>query len=533
MINYQNKAKAIIEESIKSAVFIDEKALEPYTEKSPSEITEEKLSNELFINFRQKKISLAIHKFKITDTADITIKDYLFENRDLILLDWKLAGNSGEEHSLKLLTDIVERPHIHFCCIYTSEDDIDSVFHNVLSYFSNETKEGYDNIKLNLADVETDILSVLTEIKKISALRDDRSCGRLIGEFRKKHTQLVTRIQTEVDADIKCALIKISIAFDNIFKSDASQPCPEIISYTEKVVVIKNTIILILNKKDITVDALLDKISTQISDSKNSFTQLLGVEMQNVFSKKASFVDPSLFSIPKEALLYHRKQLLADDGNDLPFKELIKEVLLEHAKLNVRTSDLTLLDDVFLDSLSVDLAEPHIDDIVQINVFYNSSIKNDETLTFGDVFKDLQNNYYICITSLCDCLKPSKMKNSFYFAKGEKINDKLQALKLGDSAFISYLSKNQIVRWSAVESGLEAELHKYKPIYIKPESYTIPVNNIDANKKIMINQLNDIGVNIPLEVEYVTTIKSNYSQRIANHAFSYPVRVGVDFVKKK
>ena len=34
-----------------------------------------------------------------------------------------------------------------------------------------------------------------------------------------------------------------------------------------------------------------------------------------------------------------------------------------------------------------------------------------------------------------------------------------------------------------------------------------------------------------LSFEYITTIKQNYAQRIANHAFTHPVRVGVDFVK--
>ena len=34
------------------------------------------------------------------------------------------------------------------------------------------------------------------------------------------------------------------------------------------------------------------------------------------------------------------------------------------------------------------------------------------------------------------------------------------------------------------------------------------------------------------EIEYITTLRNDYTQRIANHAFGHPARVGVDFVKK-
>jgi hypothetical protein len=35
------------------------------------------------------------------------------------------------------------------------------------------------------------------------------------------------------------------------------------------------------------------------------------------------------------------------------------------------------------------------------------------------------------------------------------------------------------------------------------------------------------------DVNYVTTLRSDYTQRIANHAFGHPARVGVDFEKIK
>ena len=48
---------------------------------------------------------------------------------------------------------------------------------------------------------------------------------------------------------------------------------------------------------------------------------------------------------------------------------------------------------------------------------------------------------------------------------------------------------------------------------------------------IELYYLNKEGERKNNRVQYITTIRQNYAQRIANHAFSYPLRVGVDFVK--
>ena len=38
---------------------------------------------------------------------------------------------------------------------------------------------------------------------------------------------------------------------------------------------------------------------------------------------------------------------------------------------------------------------------------------------------------------------------------------------------------------------------------------------------------------VTIKLEYKFTLRTNYTQRIANHAFSHPLRVGIDFVKRK
>jgi imidazole glycerol phosphate synthase subunit HisF len=62
--------------------------------------------------------------------------------------------------------------------------------------------------------------------------------------------------------------------------------------------------------------------------------------------------------------------------------------------------------------------------------------------------------------------------------------------------------------------------------------FSVVDTQFNQNGEILLNFLKSDGEKDSFKAEYLTTIKSNYTQRIANHAFSYPIRVGVDFVKK-
>lgn len=125
-----------------------------------------------------------------------------------------------------------------------------------------------------------------------------------------------------------------------------------------------------------------------------------------------------------------------------------------------------------------------------------------------------------------------KTKGNFYFAEGYNI--KLDtALRMGDTAFVSYLNDKIIIRWSEISVDDDLQKNKLNPVYIKPVQYKILENQnvINEHNKLIINYLNKEGAVKSKEVSYLGTIRPNYAQRIANHAFSYPVRIGVDFLK--
>ncbi|WBX70033.1 hypothetical protein [Tenacibaculum retecalamus] len=183
----------------------------------------------------------------------------------------------------------------------------------------------------------------------------------------------------------------------------------------------------------------------------------------------------------------------------------------------------------------------------------------------------------MCITALCDCYYPNKINFNYYFVEGTEFKDKELALALGDTAFLSFLPDGKAIYWGDLEKpkfkntkpanllGVlddtqkmkkdietlkqkivnydvnQSILHQflYKPFYIKPKVFNVTNNKLIDNKINIWDITNNIKKEVlnqdlnHVEVEYVITLRNDYTQRLANHAFGHPARVGVDFVKTR
>lgn len=516
-MNYEEAAEKIINEAIKSAVFIDENALEPYSPNTQNTQGEAERSVALYTEFKESGVSLSIFKYS-NDNYD-KYKNYLFENRDLVLLDWKLEGDDHDgEKSLDLLSEIVNnQQHIHFCVIYTNEDK-NHALSNILSFFSNTTRSEYEEIRLNISEIEEDVTKILPVINELSLSRFKPSAKELFKSIRKNNFDTTNSILQIVEGDNPmCSLIKCGVALSNGIKSSEKQPCPSSIDSDSHTLCINNTIITILNKKEIAPSTLLKTFEKSITTYKWGIMRLIGLEFHNIQKKKCSFIDGSILNVTKEALGYH-KSMKKDE-----FDAFLKDVMLEQESLNLRNEKLFLVD-VIED-------KPYDDNLqneyVLMNVFYNAvQLNYDRPLTFGDVF--MQNDsYYLCITALCDCIRPQKRGNKFYFVKGKKMKT-ADALETGDAGFVSFLNEEECVRWNTSQNKDNV------PTYIIPENYLVPNSVIKGGKLTVLGWKEENGNWNPCsnELTYITTLKQNYTQRIANHAFSHPVRVGIDYVKK-
>lgn len=509
MTTYKETAKNIVKEAISSAVYIDENAMEPFEETDGNESEEEKMSMYLFNSFKDEAISLSVLKY--TPTQYTTHFNYIFQSRDIVLLDWELEGAGfGGEKALEILSEIVcNQHHIHFCAIYTAENDKDKVLKNIISYFSNTNKTEYEDIRLDLESNQS-IIDVLPQLNQLILLNDKKKFDEILRNNRKIANEIHDSIKAQ---NMLCSLIKCAIAFDDtLCKSNTKLPC--LTSFDEKTytLIIENTIIQILNKQETTPNSLINSLSDNIANYKWGVMQLLGLEMQNISRKNSSFVSSEVLHVSKNTLAYHKKN--HGDG----FPDFIRNVLIEQNTINLRNENLLLVESIEEEDKCDSKKE-----LIEMNVFYNSTIiKSNKNLSFGDVFKVGDNEYYICITALCDCTFPKeKINNSFFFAKGFSIKP-TKVMESAETDFVSFLDEQTAVKWTSDNNGIVP--------YIKPICFTIP-NNVISGRKIKAFQLDLNGDRKEYDFNYITTIKQSYAQRIANHAFAYPIRVGVDFVK--
>jgi hypothetical protein len=411
--------------------------------------------------------------------------------------------------------------------------------------------------------------------------KDEKTISEFIAEENLDLTTFpIEHLKTKSESSL-IRLIHISLNIDKFILPDASITKYEVLNNGDNSFMINNTFVLTLKKdfaEDSDITKLLQRISEVIIKNKGSFFQLLGLEMQSVFNSNERFIDETILKSSTEALFQFRNHI----NDDKTFGTIIKKLLIEQATLKLRTAKLELINTDFLNFKSEELKDktPSTEDLFQLNVFYNSvSVKSLHpesipNLNFGDIFIGENNDYYLCITALCDCYYPNKINGNFYFVEGTVFDDIELALQLGDTAFLSFLPNGKAVYWGVLDKpkkynkinnldlsnssddlkkmGQDINLLKnriekltenqdslksflYKPFYVKPKVFNVENNKLIENRISIWDIANNYNGKHDLNrynIEYVTTLRNDYTQRIANHAFGHPVRVGVDFVKK-
>ena len=520
-MTYQETAKKIIKNHIRSAIYIDENAREPFSPCSNPALFEENLSVDLYEEFAQNNIQLTTYKY--TDLNYNQRKD-LIKGRDFVLLDWKLSGETGEDRALNVISDIVEaRPQIIFCGIYTKEQP-SIVFQNILSYFSGITNHECEEIKLDLLlEDEENYRDFIAELGEL--VLDGRFEDRQIDSLKRSYANIIEKdFFTKGNDEIKDKLIRCWCAYSNFHKNPVKNLSILSYKYSDNVLLVNNTFIVILNKTTTTFDRLLNKFTGIVADYSNGFSLLMSMELNGIIQNKSMIMDPAITSIPKELFAYHKMK--DKDG----FEAFMKDIVLNGVSLNILDEQLTTLQGLTAPERTF---RPNIDDILRMNVFYNSIYRSgNNVLTFGDVFKHEDDDstkvfYYICITPLCDCVNP-KNENTFYFAKGYPVERSSfeKEIKRSEEVFVSYLPNNIVIRWTdSSEKG--------KPIYITPIPFTIPTTIIKNNHIRAYKLKAQISKKEKMDLVYVGTLKQNYAQRIANHAFTHSIRVGITFFPHK
>lgn len=117
--------KDLIADSIKSAVCIDDQYAEPY-QKAPKNGKDAEI---LYHSFRQQgKCDLDIYNYNNLEDF-IKAREYLFCNKELLILDWELSPSAQNvyEDSLKILEDAINNSYIQFITIYTQAPSFNEI----------------------------------------------------------------------------------------------------------------------------------------------------------------------------------------------------------------------------------------------------------------------------------------------------------------------------------------------------------------------------------------------------------------------
>jgi len=554
-LTFESVAKDIIKETISNALFIDDKALEPFRKKSrlPGLKAEHERSKLLYEDFKSKDCLLHIAKFsKKSWERD---KKFNLNNKDLLILDWQLVKNEHQE-ALKILDESVLKKGIHFVCIYTQaslqevrnelnhyylgdvkKEDIDEV----RTYFSGTSLDGYwtiDPQEEEWVNLELSLNNI------INARTADRAMQIL--EFQnifELETDIIERI-SNICSDQKTSFAKLKTILRKLPRTFSSIPGKDtdFVFRSSKIddntFYINHTIVKLFEKDNLNGDQLYDAFVNSILGEGNIFLTLMGLEMRNRFRESSAFIGKDLDSVSEEAFFFHKRK-----NQETPhiFIDFLREILKDQVASFLYEKDLKLFES--LDDYSssrgmgarVARLEANNQDFIEqsfkLNKFYNliniSSRKVNDLLRFGDVFKRVFKSnmngvetttvkYFICITALCDCLRPEKINNQFWFVEGKEETNQDSVLKKTDGKFVSFLPNGNKVVAVDWKNGKE---------FCMP--FAMQINRGSIKDGVIANYY---GKDIHLEL--VGSLKENYTQRIANEAFGYPIRVGIDYVKK-
>lgn len=557
-MTFNDVAKKIIKETISSAVFIDDRALESFRSKNRKYFDDHKRTINLFQDFKNNHCLL--HPFKFTKKGWKDSKDFYLKNKDLLILDWQLVGDD-HSYALKILEDAVWRKNLHFVCIYTNERP-ENVKSELVRYYTGKADETLkDEIReilsetslndyWNIDDEETDKVEFDGYIDNIMNARDADITEQIREFFNKYEIEdgISNRVKSIFPDDERISFSKFKSILHKSEREFAERTPEKLFipsNTSSTTFYINHTIIKIFRKEAVQGDNLYEEFLNSFMQDQNKFLTLMGLEMRNRFRENSAFIGKDFTNLSEEAFFYHRTK---NTDHPFIFNDYLIEILKDQVASFIHEKDLELFD-VFEEYFQYiegpkridafkhqDNSEQFKNELFKLNYFYNRlniyERKKSAFLRFGDVFsanikipdekqegqeKEIT-KYFICITPHCDCLRPNKIKNQYWFVEGEMFSSPLKSLDGADGRFLSFVKNEKeeifVIDWT-----------KNTGKFCVP--FTMQIPNHQFN-----DSLNAIYYERKIKMKLIASIKENYAQRIANEATGYNYRIGIDFVKK-
>jgi hypothetical protein len=544
-------AKEIIKNAIRSAICIDDLYAAPYS--YPDENLNFEDPKKLFYSFRKNgHCDLDIYQY--TNSEEWTKHKYLLHNKDLLIQDWELNSSPGPgeakyDQTLSILKDIFENKIIPFVLIYTNREDLSEVSKELLSNFNNYSKDDFELIVDELMVVFKGISSKSDEI--LPYLEEDKQI-QIFHEYIKSPKQrpniqdeILTKLAAILSVEIKIVKRKIKTVINNLIGNQSFEEAFLMLSNiclsqerhdkdvkTENIRVdidrlcysINGTIVLLVNKEDVNggvkPESLFDVFSQSVTNNPHSIINLISIELKDKFREDFSKIGTSFNTIDESAFLYHAKNYYQKNNitgviefQKTPFKNFVVRSWiheLQQKNLDLNLDSFSLIESEINKHVFKKDEELHysLAKYASMVSTINLANKNNHKLGFGDVFKS-GDHYFLCITPHCDCFSPNKINHEFYFTKNldytPKLGSALKEAEQGHYSFISNGKRPQVIHWSC-----------------KPFTSHIPK---EMNESI-VKSITYSGASY--ELEFICSLKENYTQRISNNSFGQGHRVGID-----
>jgi hypothetical protein len=551
-MNFTEIATEIVKKSIRSAICIDDQFAEPYEENKNGFDAE--IPKKLYKSFREDgNCSLDFFRYKDYDDW-ITNRNWVLSNKDLIILDWELDEEIPKYTStLKIIEDIVCHGRNQFLIIYTHLPNIENIAIDLQAYYLRYNKpvlkEKFDIIKEKYEESGHDFdelkLYIKKNISQVEIFSTKLNLPKIFSALgNEDFSSFMKNIRTVLDDQKPRDLLEVILL--NIYgKDEVFSPIPRkvnIVSSNYLLLNIENTIILISkkgngvqNEKNILPENLFDFFSIAIIEKPSSVLALIACEMKDVFRSNITYVGNRIQMINEKVFFYHWNNLrntedFTSDEADNHFKSFLLETWVnEITHFSINSSSQTSYFNALLQYgnekglfENLELDSP-IEDLIRLGSHYSNSNSNlnfraDKKCKFGDIFwlksnKNKENLMVLLnVTQHCDSLRPNKINNLLFFVKGEILNSdsqKKEALNKAESGYYSFIISNDIpycIKW----------ITKPFTIFINNES-----NIISETIKAI-----SIGEN-EYDLEYIASLKENYTQRVANHSFGQAMRIGI------
>lgn len=552
----------IIQNAISSAICIDDKYVTPYETALPGDRTDD--TKELYKSFRKDgNCDLDIYKFQSYDKF-CEDKEYLFGNKDLLILDWELDESNAEckfADTLSILKDTIHTDFIQFVTIYTQETDTEKIALNIFSFFKykeNTKKELFEKLRsISYVEEEFDDEDEAIRIIKNGiggyTLNPDRQ--------RKVSTEITQKLKDQFEdkkqfgafcQEVNAVLDSFDVEKNKIWEwmecyfhavkmsDDENSYAVKVIPLDDmpfKTLLIDNTLVTIISKSEndesdrklIKPKDLYKTISSIIEKVPNKFSTLISLELKHIYRKNISAFGRGFMGIDETVLLHHAKKY----EPNTQYEEFYNFILsCWNSRITYKIKEELQAIDLLSPGVREYEGRPENKEIIKLNSFLtfypNDNRAGKRKIKFGDVFllekpiryfsaddegietvNNVDYKYLICLTQECDCLRPHKINKNFVFAIGKELtpNEYKDALANAEKNQYTFISDDKIVEWGK----------KFITIHIPDSEFKI-------NDGIKFNILRYYSV----KSIFLGNQKGTFTQRLANLVFSHAMRIGID-----